>query len=214
VLLAESLAYSSLQHSEQFTAWLSGRESGQPGSEDEVLLVKRQGSRLDLTLNRPDKHNAYSGQVRDELTSALQLALTDNSITEVTLQGRGPSFCSGGDLNEFGEAQDAGSAHLVRMTRSVARLMYGLRDRLVCHVHGACIGAGIELPAFCGRIVAEPSAYFALPEVALGLVPGAGGSVSIVRRIGRHRFNQLALSGQKLDAETALGWGLIDEIIR
>jgi enoyl-CoA hydratase/carnithine racemase len=79
-------------------------------------------------------------------------------------------------------------------------------------VHGACIGAGVELPAFAGRVVARPDATFRLPEVSMGLVPGAGGTVSIPRRIGRERFAPWALAGETIDATTALSWGLVDEI--
>jgi enoyl-CoA hydratase/carnithine racemase len=98
------------------------------------------------------------------------------------------------------------------MTRSAAQLLHRLRDRVVCEVHGACIGAGIELPAFAGRIVAAPDSHFVLPEVGMGLVPGAGGTVSITKRIGRLRTAAMALSGQRVDAPTALAWGLVDAI--
>jgi enoyl-CoA hydratase/carnithine racemase len=86
-------------------------------------------------------------------------------------------------------------------------------DRYTFHLHGACIGAGIELPAFAGRVVAKPNTYFRLPEVDMGLIPGAGGCVSIPRRIGRQRTNWLAITGIELNAETALVWGLIDAVM-
>jgi enoyl-CoA hydratase/carnithine racemase len=79
-------------------------------------------------------------------------------------------------------------------------------------LHGACVGAGIELPAYARRVVASPGTRFLLPEVAMGLIPGAGGTVSIPRRIGRWRTLFLALSGDVVDAATALSWGLVDEI--
>ncbi|RIL07464.1 MAG: enoyl-CoA hydratase, partial [Proteobacteria bacterium] len=88
-----------------------------------------------------------------------------------------------------------------------------LGDRLEAHLHGACIGAGVELAAFAGRVVARADAWFALPELSMGLVPGAGGTVSLPRRIGRQRTAWLALSGARLDARTALGWGLVDELV-
>ena len=72
------------------------------------------------------------------------------------------------------------------------------------------MGAGIELPAFARRVVAAEDAFFQLPELSLGLIPGAGGTVSIPRRIGRQRTARLALSGERLDAATALEWGLVD----
>jgi enoyl-CoA hydratase/carnithine racemase len=83
-------------------------------------------------------------------------------------------------------------------------------DRVTAHLHGACVGSGIELPAFAGLVVAAPSTRISLPEVRLGLVPGAGGTVSITRRMGRHRTARLALTGEVLDAATARRWGLVD----
>ena len=79
-------------------------------------------------------------------------------------------------------------------------------------LHGACIGAGIEMAAFAGRVVAHPEAVISLPEVGLGLIPGAGGTVSLPRRIGRHRTAELALTGRPIDAATAHRWGLVDAI--
>jgi enoyl-CoA hydratase/carnithine racemase len=79
-------------------------------------------------------------------------------------------------------------------------------------LHGACFGSGIELPAFAGRVIAAPDTSIALPELGLGLVPGAGGTVSLPCRIGRHRTAWLALSGRAIDASTALAWGLVDDV--
>ena len=79
---------------------------------------------------------------------------------------------------------------------------------------GGCIGAGIELPAFGARLLAAEDAFFELPEVGMGLVPGAGGTVSLPRRIGRQRTAWMALSGLRVDAPTALAWGLVDELRR
>jgi len=91
-------------------------------------------------------------------------------------------------------------------------MLHELSASVVVEVKGACIGAGIELPAFAGRIEAAADAIFQLPEVSMGLVPGAGGTVSLPRRIGCHRSAWLALTGQAIDASTALSWGLIDEV--
>jgi enoyl-CoA hydratase/carnithine racemase len=78
--------------------------------------------------------------------------------------------------------------------------------------HGACVGAGTEITAYAGTVVAAPDAFFALPEVRMGLVPGAGGSVSVPRRVGRWRAAWLMLTGDRLPAGTALRWGLVDEV--
>ena len=126
--------------------------------------------------------------------------------------GRGPSFCSGGDLDEFGRFPDPVTAHAIRTTRSPARGVAGIAAKLEVRVHGACMGAGVELPAFAHRVVAAPDARFALPELSLGLVPGAGGTVSLPRRIGRHATARLALLGGSIGAEEALAIGLVDAI--
>ena len=79
-------------------------------------------------------------------------------------------------------------------------------------VHGQVLGSGLEMAAFCGRVVCRPGATLGLPELSLGLIPGAGGTVSITRRIGRWRTAYLVLSGQTIDPQTALDWGLVDAL--
>src|SRR5207302_4153330 len=135
-------------------------------------------------LNRPHVHNAFSTRLRDALIDGLQVALADDAVQRVVIDGAGPSFCSGGDLDEFGTFPDPAQAHLIRLSRNAGRMLADLAARVEVHLHGACMGAGIELPAFAGRVVAAPDTVLGLPEVGLGLVPGAGGTVSLPRRIG------------------------------
>jgi enoyl-CoA hydratase/carnithine racemase len=212
-LVAESAAYSVLQAGAEFTQWRTSRpiRKRHPVTEPAVQLV-RDGHRLDLVLNRPHLRNALDRAVRDGLLEGLALAEADPSITRVVLRGAGPSFCSGGDLDEFGSFTDPAAAHLVRLTTSIGRSIDALGSRLMAVVHGPCAGSGVELPAFATRVVARPDFTATLPEVSLGLIPGAGGTASITRRIGRHRTALLALSGARIDAPTALRWGLVDEV--
>jgi hypothetical protein len=212
-LTVESLAYSMLQHGEVFLRWLSERRRHPPRPlTGEPVRLERDDGRLEIVLNRPEVHNAVNAALRDALYDAFDVVAADPAITEVHLRGAGPSFCSGGDIDEFGAAADAGAAHLVRVARSVGRRVDQHADRVVAHLHGACVGAGIEIPAFAGRVVADRGTTFRLPEVAMGLIPGAGGTVSLPRRIGRHRTAHLALTGAPIDAPTALAWGLVDAI--
>lgn len=212
-LVAESFTYATLQAGGEFAGWLRSRNAPRHVELDSVpLLVERHDAELRLTFNRPEIHNAFGFEVRDALVEALQLAEADSTIGSITIRGRGPSFCSGGDLREFGTLADPASAHLIRTTRSAGYWIQRLADRVRVEMHGSCVGSGIELAAFAGHVVADPGTSIALPEVSLGLVPGAGGTVSIPRRIGRHRCAYLALSGVPLDAATALEWGLVDEI--
>jgi enoyl-CoA hydratase/carnithine racemase len=211
-LLAESLAYGLLQSGPEFARWLEERGAvDPPGPAADPLVLEREGDQLTITLNRPEVHNALDVAMRDALVAALELVAVDPALT-ADLRGAGPSFCSGGDLREFGTFPDPVTAHLVRSERLPARALAAVADRVTAHVHGACVGAGVELPAFCHRVVAAPGTTFRLPEVGMGLVPGQGGTVSLPRRIGVERTEQLALSGDPIDADTALAWGLVDEI--
>lgn len=213
-LVAESATYSALQAGPEFASWLaSRRRRARPPDERPAVRVERFGDRLVVTLDRPHVRNAFDARMRDELLDGLAVAAADESITDVVLAGEGPSFCSGGDLDEFGTFADPASAHLLRLARSAGRAIATLADRVTAHVHGACIGAGVELPAFAGRVVAAPDATFRLPEIGMGLVPGAGGTVSLPRRIGRQQTAWLALVGRVIDAHTAHAWGLVDEVL-
>lgn len=216
-LALESLAYSTLQEGPEFRAWLAGRRPGRAApaasaASPDPVEAQREGGRLALTFNRPEVHNAYNAATRDALCAALAVAAGDDSVEEIHLYGAGPSFCSGGDLSEFGSRQDPATAHLIRTGRSAARLLAEMSARVTAHLHGACIGAGIELPAFVGRVEADPDTRIHLPEIALGLIPGAGGTVSLPRRIGRQRTAWLGLTGRRIDAGTALAWGLVDAV--
>jgi len=214
-LVAESFVYSTLQSGTEFRAWLAARPRQPPEAPSDpgpACRLERDRGRLEVSFARPTRHNAFSRAMRDAFVEALQLALADPSIEEVVLRGDGDSFCSGGDLDEFGSFSNPAEAHAIRTTRSPALLITRLAGRIRAELHGACLGAGIELPAFTDRVVATEDAYFQLPEVGLGLVPGAGGTVSLPRRIGRQKTAWLGLSGSRIDAQTALVWGLVDEV--
>ncbi|MDF1602251.1 enoyl-CoA hydratase/isomerase family protein [Nocardioides sp. YIM 152315] len=173
-------------------------------------MVERDGDTLRIALSRPERHNAFSRAMRDGLIDALELAAWDPSVGSIILNGRGPSFSSGGDLDEFGTIADVATAHGVRMARSAALAMHRVSDRVEVRTHGAVIGAGVEISAFAARVLGDETSWFSLPELSMGLVPGAGGTVSVPRRIGRWRTAWLVLSGERLDLTTALEWGLVD----
>jgi enoyl-CoA hydratase/carnithine racemase len=212
-LATESLTYSVLLFSEQFREWREHHPPVAP-SRDEAPRVElsRSEGLWTIALNRPARHNAFDARMREELCDALDV-IASEPPAPVVLLGHGPSFCSGGDLDEFGTASSPVSAHLVRGGRSVARRLQRLQLALVAAVHGHCIGAGVEFAAFAGRVVAEATATFALPEMELGLNLGAGGSVSVPRRIGRQRTLEALMRGAPIDAPTALDWGLVDELV-
>lgn len=212
-LLAESYAYSMLLAGPEFAAWLGTRGRRiVPAPGHDLVRAQRQDGWLDIALAHPERRNAYSARLRDQLHETLRIAVADSSVTRVTLHGDGPGFCAGGDLDEFGTTPDPVFAHLVRTTAGVAGTLEALRPRLEVRVHGACIGAGVELAAFAARVEADPATTFRLPELSMGLIPGAGGTVSVTRRIGRWRTAYLGLSGATIDAARAEQWGLVDEV--
>lgn len=214
-LAAESIAYSMLQATESFAAWRAANRATARDDEDAPrVAVTRDGEILSIRLSRAAANNAVDSRMRDALCEALEFALIDPDQAQVVLSGEGRVFSEGGDLAEFGTFGDPGRAHLVRTLRSPAGLVRRLGERITVQVHGTCIGAGIEIPAAAARVVARRHTLFRLPEVAMGLIPGAGGTVTIPRRIGRHRACFMAISGVDIRASTALDWGLVDAVER
>jgi enoyl-CoA hydratase/carnithine racemase len=216
-VVTESLAYSTLQAGPEFARWLDERGPADMPDIADPVQAQRDGDILRIRFNRPQRHNAFSTDARAALLEALAVAQLDPSVAGIVLGGNGPSFCSGGDLAEFGTFADPASAHLARTRHSPALVLDALTARLgrACRaeVHGRVLGSGLEMAAFCGWVAAKQDSVFGLPELSLGLIPGAGGTVSVTRRIGRWRTAYLVLSGQTIGVDTALGWGLVDATI-
>ena len=187
-VITESLAYSTLQSGPEFARWLAERGPATVPAIVDPVQADRDGDRLCIRLNRSQRHNAFSTDMRAALLEALEVARLDPSVTEVVLTGNGPSFCSGGDLDEFGTFADPASAHLTRIRHSLDKLTARLGRDCRAEVHGQVLGSGLEMAAHCGWVQAHPDAVLGLPELGLGLIPGAGGTVSVTRRIGRWRW--------------------------
>ena len=215
-VITESLAYSTLQSGPEFARWLDERGPAAVPALADPVVGERIGETLYVRFNRPQRHNAFSTDARAALLEVLEVARLDPSVGEVVLSGNGPSFCSGGDLAEFGTFADPASAHLARTRHSPALVLDEIAARLGrscrAEVHGRVLGSGLEMAAFCPHVTSASDAVFGLPELTLGLIPGAGGTVSVTRRIGRWRTAYLVLSGVTIDAATALDWGLVDAI--
>lgn len=215
-VVTESLAYSTLQSGPEFARWLAERGPAHMPDIVDPVQAERNGDTLLVRFNRPRRHNAFSTDARALLLEALTVAQLDPSVTGIVLSGNGPSFCSGGDLAEFGAFADPASAHLARTRHSPALALDRLTARFGrscrARVHGRVLGSGLEMAAFCGWVETQPDSVFGLPELSLGLIPGAGGTVSVTRRIGRWRTAYLVLSGRMIDGDSALAWGLVDAV--
>ncbi len=213
-LLLESLAYATLQAGSEHAAWLAtrGRRVRRDADAPRVRLDD-EGDRWHVTLARPHLRNLVDASLRDALVDALRVVTHDPHRRPVLLDGEGPVFCAGGDPAEFGTCRDPTQAHLVRAQANVAPWLLTLADRLTVEVHGAAVGAGVEMAAFAHRVRAREDTRFRLPEITLGLVPGAGGTVSITRRIGRRRTLWWLLTDTTVDTTTAHAWGLVDAVV-
>lgn len=209
----ESLAYSALLGGAEFARWLAAAPRGDSGAQAvSPVRYDRAGDHVILTLASPGNRNAMTAAMRDALYEALANVQEDPSLPSLTLRGEGRCFSTGGDLPEFGTARDLAAAHVIRTQRSCARLLHRLGDRAATHLHGACIGSGIEVPAAAARRTGAPDLIVQLPELRMGLIPGAGGTVSLACAIGRHRLLWLTLGAFRIGAKQALDWGLIHGI--
>jgi len=176
-------------------------------------MLDREDAEVTIILDNVERGNAIDRSMRDALREAFALATVDPQIERVRLLAKGKAFSLGAELGEFGTTSDPAAAHAIRMRTLPAPLIARCANLLEVHVQGACVGAGLEMAAWAKRITATPNAWFQLPELAMGLIPGAGGCVSVSRRIGRSRAALLILSGRRLSARAALAWGLIDAIV-
>lgn len=213
-LTAELLAYGLLQGSAEHRHWLASRQGSEaPLRTPGVVTLAREGGRLVVMLDHPASGNAIDRHMRDQLYEAFTLASVDPDLQHVSLRAVGRTFSLGAELGEFGTTTDPATAHSIRCRTLPARALVRVADKLDVHVQGGCAGSGLELAAYASRFTAASDAWFQLPELAMGILPGAGGCVSLTRRIGRQRAALMMLSGKRISAKQALGWGLVDAIV-
>lgn len=179
----------------------------------ESVLVSLKAGVLSLTLNRPEKLNAFNEDMHLALRAGFERAGTDDSIRAVLLTGAGRGFSAGQDLGDRdprrgGAPPDLGST-LERFYNPTVRLIRALEKPVVCAVNGVAAGAGANIALACDIVLAARSAKFVQAFSRIGLVPDAGGSWSLPRILGEPRAKALALLAEPLPAETAAGWGLI-----
>jgi len=176
------------------------------------ILVSQDAGVLTITLNRPDKLNAFNPEMHQLLRKALEQALDQAAIRAVLLTGAGRAFCAGQDLSERNVADDAPidlSVSLGSNYNPLVRRLRALPKPVVCAVNGVAAGAGANIALACDLVLAARSASFVQSFSRLGLVPDSGGTYFLPRLVGGARALGLALLGEKLSAEQAERWGLI-----
>lgn len=185
-------------------------------SRDPVLVSRdeREPAVVLVELNRPERHNAYDVGMRDALYEAFALAGVDETIRAVVIAGRGPSFCSGGDLAEFGSAPSPLRAREVRWLRDVWGRLLEIPAVTIAAVHGYAVGGGFEMAMLADLCIAADDAVFGLPETALGMIPGVGGTQSLSRATGLGVALELVVAGRQLSAREAAALGLVTRLAK
>lgn len=174
------------------------------------IVVTANGPVLEIRFNRPDKKNAITVAMYAALADALEQAAADPAIRAVTIAGSGGIFTAGNDIKDFQQPRPGEEEMPVfRFLRALA----AFPKVIIAGVEGMAIGIGTTLLLHCDLVVAAPSARFAMPFVDLALVPEAASSLLLPRLVGRQRAAKHLLLGEPFDAETALGYGIVTEIV-
>jgi len=184
--------------------------AGESATTPEVLFDRPRPAVLQITLNRPERRNAFSNNCWQLIANALREAETDDGVRCVVVTGGPKDFAAGSDINEmkargmFGDIADTRFRNWDTIHR--------FAKPMIAAVNGYALGGGCELAMACDIVIAGRSAQFGLPEVNLGLIPGLGGTQRLVRAVGKSMAMKLILSGEFIGADTALSLGLVAEV--
>jgi enoyl-CoA hydratase len=176
----------------------------------EVVLYHAENGVATVTLNRPDQRNAINPEVCDAIRAAFDQVEADPDVRVAVLTGAGTLFCAGMDLKAF--AGGAGDTILFGKYGFGGFVKRPRTKPVIAAVEGAALAGGFEMMLACDMVVAGTSAQFALPEVRIGLIPGAGGAVRLPVSIPRVRANEILLTGKPFGAQDAAEWGVINRV--
>lgn len=180
----------------------------------QTLLTNLNNGIFTITINRPDKLNALNKKVMEELNSVIDEVYKNHEIKSVIITGAGPkSFVAGADIGEFiGLTDDDGMA-LSERGQIIFSKIEDCPKPIIAAVNGFALGGGCELAMSCHFRIASENAKFGQPEVNLGLIPGYGGTQRLTKLIGKGRAIELLISGNMIDANTALQYGLVNYVV-
>jgi enoyl-CoA hydratase/carnithine racemase len=173
--------------------------------------VKVEGGVARIFLNRPEKSNALNSSVLENLLSSVEGISRNPDVRVAVLGGHGKAFCGGADVKELSALTAANAGAFVERIHKVCAAIRALPLPVVARLHGAVIGAGLEIAAACDLRIAANGTKFAMPEVKLG-IPSVVEAALLPRLMGAGRAAWLVLTGEAIDAERAYQWGLIEEI--
>jgi enoyl-CoA hydratase/carnithine racemase len=176
-----------------------------------MVELRVEGGIAGIFLNRPEKSNALGSALLEELLAALKQIEAGPSLRVVVLGGNGKSFCGGADVAEMSQLKPSTAKKFITRIHLCCDAIRKLPVPVVARLHGVVIGAGLELAASCDLRVAAEGTRFAMPEVKLG-IPSVVEAALLPRLIGAGRAAWLVLTGEAIDARTALEWGLVEEL--
>lgn len=176
------------------------------------VLVTVEGSAGRIVLNRPEKRNALSLELMDEVIVALRELSSQSTTRVIVIEGGGPAFSAGHDLSEMIGREEAFFRHLFGVCTVMMETIHELPQPVIAKVHGIATAAGCQLVAACDLAIAAEGTRFATPGVKIGLFCSTP-MVPVSRAVGRKRAMQLLLTGDPIDAATALDWGLVNRVV-
>jgi enoyl-CoA hydratase/carnithine racemase len=186
--------------------------SSVPATDYRNLLVTRDGSATRIVLNRPDRRNALSLELMDELIAAMRAVSAQGDTATIVIEGAGRAFSAGHDLSEMVGRDREFLAHLFHRCSVMMEALHEVPQPVIAKVHGIATAAGCQLVAACDLAVAAEGTRFATPGVKIGLFCSTP-MVPVSRAVGRKRAMQMLLTGEPIDAVTALDWGLINRVV-
>ncbi|OZI28835.1 enoyl-CoA hydratase [Bordetella genomosp. 1] len=185
----------------------------------EFIDLRVQDGVATLTLDRPDKRNAFTDAMRAEFIAALERVMHDRAIRALVLTGAGKGFCAGGDVAGMQQRMDAPAGEVAfngwsrqQVVHHAVGLLYRMPKPTIAAVNGAAAGLGADTALACDFVIASNSASFAWSYIARGLIPDGGGMYFLPRRVGLARAKDLIFSGRKVDAAEALALGIADRL--
>jgi enoyl-CoA hydratase/carnithine racemase len=176
------------------------------------LAVRDEGAAVRIVLNRPEKRNALSLELMEELTAALLAAGVRPDIRAIVLEGAGPAFSAGHDLGEMVGREADFYDRLFEACTVMMEAIHRVPQPVIAKVHGTATAAGCQLVASCDLVVAAEDARFATPGVRIGLFCSTP-MVPISRAVGRKRAMEMLLTGEPIPASTAADWGLVNRVV-
>jgi enoyl-CoA hydratase len=178
----------------------------------ETITVEKRDKVAILTINRPDKLNALSNKVHQEGVAALDELRKDDGVRVLVITGAGEkSFIAGADISEF-EGKTPVTQRDVFQERTFFNSIDTFPKPVIAMVNGFCLGGGNELALACDIRIASENARFSQPEINLGIIPGGGGTQRLTRLVGEGRSMEMVLTGDMIDAQTALRFGLVNHV--